>query len=152
MMAGHLSECYLHVQIASRAAMTPKILGPKFKFLTTGNLRIKKLGKKSDLFAVFKFFAKILILTALLLETLKVANFQTFMIWVEILGPKLRVLTTGNLSITKLDKSQNFQPCIIFWPKFWFMTALHLETISHFLGILSRVDIVGPKFRVNLGI
>ena len=151
MMAGHLSECYLHVQIASRAAMTPEILGPKFKFLTTGNLRIKKLCKKPDLFAVFKFFAKILILTALLLETL-IANFQTFMIWVEILGPKLRVLTTGNLSITKLDKSQNFQPCIIFCPKFWFMTALHLETVSHFLGILSRVDVVGPKFRVNLGI
>ena len=140
MMAGHLSECYLHVQIASRAAMTPEILGPKFKFLTTGNLRIKKLGKKSDLFAVFKFFAKILILTALLLETLKVANFQTFVIWVEILGPKLRVLTTGNLSITKLDKSQNFQP-LKFWPKFRFVTALNLETIKNtlFFEILAQL-------------
>ena len=45
---------------------------------------------------------------------------------VEIVVPK----TIANLGIMKLGKSQNFYLCLNFWPKFWFLTALHLETIK----------------------
>ena len=85
------------------------IVGPKFRILTVANLRIMMLGKRQNFKPCLNFVLKFWLFdhSTSIWERWKLAIFRTFSS-VEILGPKFKFLTTGNLQIKKLGKSQIF--------------------------------------------
>ena len=96
------------------------IVGPKFRILTVANLRIMMLGKTQNFKPCLNFLPTFWLFWPLYIwERWKLAIFRIFGS-VEILGPKFKFLTTGNLQIKKLGKSQIFLLCLNFWLKFWF--------------------------------
>ena len=80
-----------------------------------------KVGKRPNLFGVFEFLVKILILTTLHLNKIKGDTFQ-FISCVDIFGPKISFFDNFWPGIMKLGKSQNFSKVPIFAQNcdFWF--------------------------------
>ena len=79
---------------------------------------------------MLKFLAKILNFDRSAPGNDKSCKFSKIQAVLKLRAKEIKFFAIMNLLVMKLGKSQNFKQCLMFWPKFLCLTALHLAMIK----------------------